>query len=63
MTGVQTCALPILGTPGSVADLARQAEAAFQRAQEALRNNDFATYGQEISRAQQLILQIVQQTR
>jgi uncharacterized membrane protein (UPF0182 family) len=51
------------GTPGSVPDLARQAEAAFQRAQEALRNNDFATYGQEISRAQQLIQQIVQQTR
>jgi uncharacterized membrane protein (UPF0182 family) len=51
------------GTPGSVSDLAQQAEAAFQRAQEALRNNDFATYGLEINRVQQLIQQIAQQSR
>src|SRR5689334_17242937 len=48
---------------GSIGDLAQQAEAAFQRAQDALRNNDFATYGAEINRAQQLIQQIAQQTQ
>ena len=50
------------GTPGSVAELARQADAAYQRAQEALRRGDFATYGAEIARVQQLIQQLVQQT-
>ncbi|HLF77995.1 MAG TPA: UPF0182 family protein [Dehalococcoidia bacterium] len=59
---VQATPVPVT-TPGSVGDLARQAEAAFQRAQEALRNNDFATYGQEINRVQQLIQQIAQQSR
>ncbi len=49
-----------VGTPGSVGDLAQQAEAAFQRAQDALRNNDFATYGAEINKAQSLIQQIAQ---
>jgi uncharacterized membrane protein (UPF0182 family) len=52
-----------VATPGSIGDLARQAEEAFQRAQEALRNGDFATYGQEINRVQQLIQQIAQQSR
>jgi hypothetical protein len=46
----------------SVNDLARQADAAYQRAQAALRNNDFATYGQEIALVQQLIQQIVQRS-
>jgi uncharacterized membrane protein (UPF0182 family) len=53
---------PPVGTPGSVSELARQADAAYQRAQEALRNGDFATYGAEIQRVQQLIQQIVQQS-
>jgi uncharacterized membrane protein (UPF0182 family) len=44
---------------GDVADLARQAEAAFQRAQAALQDGDFATYGEEIDLAQALIAQIV----
>jgi hypothetical protein len=52
-------AVPI---PGSVAELARQAEAAFDRAQAALQQGDFATYGREIALAQQLIEQIVQMT-
>jgi uncharacterized membrane protein (UPF0182 family) len=50
------------GTPGNVADLARQADAAYQRAQEALRNGDFATYGQQIALVESLIKQIVQQS-
>jgi uncharacterized membrane protein (UPF0182 family) len=49
-------------TPGNVADLARQAEEAFTRAQAALRNGDLATYQQEINRAQELVRQIAQQT-
>jgi uncharacterized membrane protein (UPF0182 family) len=49
-------------TPGTVTDLARQAEAAFERAQAALRNGDLATYQQEINRAQELVRQIAQQT-
>ena len=42
-----------------VAELARQAEAAFERAQAALQNGDFATYGAEIAQAEALIAQIV----
>jgi uncharacterized membrane protein (UPF0182 family) len=49
-------------TPGSIGELARQADEAFQRAQAALRNGDFATYGQEIARVQDLIQQIAQQS-
>ena len=52
---------PPAGTPsGNVAELAREADAAYQRAQEALRNGDFATYGSEIARVQELIQRIVQ---
>jgi uncharacterized membrane protein (UPF0182 family) len=40
--------------------LAIEADAAFQRAQEALRNGDFATYGAEIARVEQLIQRIVE---
>ena len=47
---------------GSVGELARQADAAYQRAQEALRNGDFATYGNEIATVERLIQQIVQQS-
>ncbi len=53
-------------TPGgaapTVGDLARQANQAYQRAQEALKNGDFATYGTEIDQVEQLIQQIVQLT-
>jgi uncharacterized membrane protein (UPF0182 family) len=49
-------------TPGSIGALAREADAAYQRAQEALRRGDFATYGQEIARVEELIRQIVQQS-
>jgi uncharacterized membrane protein (UPF0182 family) len=45
-----------------VAELAREAEAAFGRAQAALQDGDFATYGEEINRAQALIQQIVELT-
>jgi uncharacterized membrane protein (UPF0182 family) len=51
------------GPPVSIAELARQADAAFQRAQEALRRGDFATYGREIDRVEELIRQIVAQTQ
>jgi uncharacterized membrane protein (UPF0182 family) len=47
---------------GSVADLAQQANAAFERAQAALQRSDFATYGTEIALVQQLIQQLVQVT-
>jgi hypothetical protein len=50
------------GSNASVNDLAREADAAYQRAQSALRNGDFATYGQEIATVQSLIQQIVQRT-
>jgi len=61
---------PGAGTPtataapltGNVAELARQAEAAFERAQTALQRSDFAKYGEEIALAQRLIEQIVQLT-
>jgi hypothetical protein len=43
-----------------VSDLAREANAAYDRAQEALRRGDFATYGSEIARVQELIQRIVQ---
>ena len=48
--------------PGSLGELARQADEAYQRAQEALRNGDFATYGSQIDRVEQLIQEIVRQT-
>ena len=51
-----------VGTPGNVADLARQANEAFQRAQDALRNGDFTTYANEITKAQDLVRQLAQQT-
>jgi len=41
------------------AELARQAEAAFERAQAALQAGDFATYGEEIELARSLIAQLV----
>jgi hypothetical protein len=44
---------------GDVAELARQAEDAFERAQAALQDGDFATYGEEIDLARALIAQIV----
>jgi uncharacterized membrane protein (UPF0182 family) len=49
-----------IGTPGSISDLARQADEAYRRAQNALRNGDFATYGTEIAVVERLIQQIVQ---
>jgi phage shock protein A len=42
-----------------VAGLAQQAEDAFERAQAALQQGDFATYGEEIDLARALIAQIV----
>jgi hypothetical protein len=48
--------------PSNVADLAREADAAYQRAQTALRAGDFATYGTEIQRVEQLIQEIVRLT-
>jgi uncharacterized membrane protein (UPF0182 family) len=47
---------------GSINELARQADAAYQRAQEALRRGDFAAYGTEIATVEALIRQIVQQS-
>jgi uncharacterized membrane protein (UPF0182 family) len=50
-------------TPGGpalgVAELAREADAAYRRAQEALRRGDFGAYGVEIARVEELIRQIV----
>jgi hypothetical protein len=48
------------GSAGSIAELAREADAAYQRAQEALRQGDFAAYGREIARVEELIQRIVQ---
>ena len=45
--------------PGTAADLARQADAAFQRAQAALQRGDFAAYGAEIVLVEQLIQRLV----
>jgi flagellin-specific chaperone FliS len=54
----------VSGTPStSISDLAREANAAYERAQEALRRNDFAAYGAEIARVQELIQRIVQLTQ
>jgi uncharacterized membrane protein (UPF0182 family) len=47
---------------GNLTELAREADAAYQRAEAALRNGDFATYGSEIARVEALIQQIVQMT-
>lgn len=55
-----TPAQPTSPLPSDAAELARQAEQAFQRAQTALRNGDWATYGQEIARVEQLIQALVQ---
>jgi hypothetical protein len=50
-------------TPGGpargVAELAREADAAYRRAQDALRRGDFGAYGVEIARVEELIRQIV----
>jgi hypothetical protein len=43
----------------NIAALARDADAAYQRAQAALRNGDFATYGVEIARVEEIIQRIV----
>jgi hypothetical protein len=48
--------------PGSVPELAREADAAYRRAQQALQRADFATYGAEIARVEQLIQEIVRLT-
>jgi uncharacterized protein len=45
--------------PGTAGELARQADAAFQRAQAALQRGDFATYGTEIVQVQQFIQRLV----
>ena len=52
------------GTPSGrgAAELAREAEAAFQRAQQALQRGDFAAYGAEIERARQLVQELVRVT-
>ena len=47
---------------GDVAELAQQAEDAFNRAQAALQAGDFATYGDEIKQAQELIAALVRLT-
>jgi uncharacterized membrane protein (UPF0182 family) len=59
-TAVPT-ATPRPATPGSAAELARQAEEAFQRAEIALRSGDLAGYQREVQRAQELIKEILQQ--
>ena len=53
---------PTVPSNASIGDLARQADAAYQRAQDALKNGDFATYGQQIAQVQALIKQIESQT-
>ena len=58
-TPVPTATPGPAGAPASVTQLARDADAAYQRAQDALRRGDFATYGSEIQRVQDLIQQIV----
>jgi uncharacterized membrane protein (UPF0182 family) len=50
------------GLPGTVPELAREADAAYQRAQAALQQGDFATYGTEIQRVEELIQEIVRLT-
>jgi hypothetical protein len=47
-------------TMPNLGELAREADAAYQRAQEALRRGDFAAYGVEIARVEEYIKQIVQ---
>ncbi len=61
-----TVAVPtpaVTAPAGSAADLAQQAQAAFERAQAALQKGDFTTYGQEIATVQTLIQQLVQVTQ
>ena len=48
--------------PGSLRELAAEADATFQRAEAALRRGDFATYGDEIARLEGLLQQIVELT-
>ena len=48
------------GPASTLGELAIEADAAFERAQEALRTGDFATYGEEIARVEALIQQIVE---
>jgi hypothetical protein len=54
-----TPAATALPLEGDVAELSRQAEDAFERAQAALQQGDFATYGEEVDLARALIAQIV----
>jgi uncharacterized membrane protein (UPF0182 family) len=62
LTPTPTSTPPSGGAPLSIGQLAREADAAYQRAQEALRQGDFATYGVEIAEVERLVQQIVQQT-
>lgn len=50
------------GLPTDAAGLAAEASAAYQRAQDALQAGDFATYGAEIQRVEELIQQLVEVT-
>ncbi len=51
-----------VGTPSNISELAREADAAYRRAQDALRRGDFAAYGVEIARVEALIRQIVERS-
>jgi uncharacterized protein len=64
-TAVSASATPTTRVPGIVqtaAQVAREAQETFTRAQEALRAGDFARYGEENRRLQELISQLVQVT-
>jgi len=49
--------------PASAAQLAAEAQDRYSRAQEALRAGDFARYGEEVRRLEEIINQLVQATR
>lgn len=51
------------GAAPPAADLARQALDHFERARQALRNGDFAGYGAEINRAEEILRQLTRPTR
>jgi uncharacterized membrane protein (UPF0182 family) len=51
------------GAPASAAQLAAEAQERYTRAQEALRAGDFARYGEEVRRLEEVINQLVQATR
>jgi uncharacterized protein len=55
-----TAVPPIGPLPTDAAAIAREAEQAFQRAQTAQRNGDWATYGAEIARVEELIRRLSQ---